>query len=83
MLRRVLATACFASLVSAVAALAQAPPVLLVSTPVSRTAFLSLDAVQAQVDAAVRHAATSTVLIAAALAQAPPALLMSAPVLRR
>ena len=67
MFRRALATASFAVLVST-AAFAQAVPPLLASTPVSRTAFLSLDAVQAQVDATLRHAATSREAIATAVA---------------
>jgi hypothetical protein len=83
MFRRVLTPMCFAVLAGAAEALAQAPPALLPSTAVSRTVFLSLEAVQAQVDATLRHAATSQVLIAAALAQAPPALAISTPVLRR
>jgi len=70
MFRRTLTLASFVALVSS-AAFAQALPPLLVSTPVSRTVFLSLDAVQAQVDAAHRHAATSREAIAAAVARPP------------
>jgi hypothetical protein len=83
MLRRVLASVFFAVLVSTAASFAQAPPRLLTGTPFSRTVFLSLDAVQAQVDATLLHEATSRVLIAAALAQAPPPLLKSTPIPRR
>jgi hypothetical protein len=83
MFRRLLASAFVAVLVSVAAPLAQAPPPPLVSTSVSRSAFLSLDAVQAQVDATLKHAATSGVLVAAALAQAPPPLLVSTPLPRR
>jgi len=82
MFRRVLALASFAVLVST-AAFAQAVPPLLVSTPTSRTVFLSLDAVQAQVDATLRHAAASKHLIAVALVQPPLSLLPSTPVPRR
>jgi hypothetical protein len=82
MFRRVLAGVFVAVLVSA-AALAQVVPPLLVSTPVSRTAFLSLDAVQARVDALLTRAAASKILIAAALAKAPPPLLPSTPLSRR
>jgi len=83
MFRRVLASAFFAVLVSAAAALAQAPLPLLTWTAGSGPAFLSLDEVQAQVDATLRHAAASKVLIAAALAKAPPVLLTPTPVSRR
>ena len=83
MIRRILAPVFFAVLVSATAALAQAPPSLLTWTPVSRPVFLSLDAVQAQVDATLRHAANSKVLIAAAFANVPAPLLTSTPIPRR
>jgi len=81
--RRLLASVFVAVLVSTVAALAQTPLSLLTSVPISQSAFLSLDAVQAQVDATLRHAATSEVLITAAFAQTPPPLLISTPILRR
>jgi hypothetical protein len=83
MFRRVLASAFFAVLVSTAAALAQTPPPLLTWTPASRTVFLSLDAVQAQVDATLRHAANSKLLIAAAFAKAPLPLVPSTPASRR
>jgi hypothetical protein len=82
MFRRLLALASFAVLVTT-AAFAQAVPPMLVSTPVSRTVFLSLDAVRAQVDATLSHAAASKHLIALALVQPPLSLLPSTPVPRR
>ena len=81
MFRRVLVLASFAVLVNS-AALAQAVPPLLTSTSVSRTVFLSLDAVQAQVDATLGHAAASKRLIALAQAQPPLPLLASRPISR-
>jgi hypothetical protein len=71
----------FVVLLSSTAALAQVVP--LTSTPVWRSAFLSLDAVQAQVDASLKHAAASKHLIDVALAALPPALLPSTPIPRR
>ena len=82
MFRRILALASFAVLAS-IAAFAQAVPPVLVSAPVSRTVFLSLDAVQAQVDATLRHAAASQHLIAVAYVQPPLSLLPSIPIPRR
>lgn len=82
MFRRVLASVSFAALVST-AALAQPVPPLLMSAPVSRTVFLSLDAVQAQVDAILVQAAASKGIIAVALAPPAPPLLLSTPVVRR
>ena len=82
MFRRVLTLVFFAVLVST-AALAQPVPPLLISTPVSRTGFWSLDAMQAQVDGILRHAAASKRLIDVALAQPPLPLLPSTPVSRR
>jgi hypothetical protein len=83
MFRPVLVPVCVAVLVSAASALAQAPAPRLASTDVSRTVFLSLDAVQAQVDAAVERAATSKAIIAEALLPAPAPLLTSTPIPRR
>ena len=51
MFGRILASVFFAGLVCTTAAVAQAPPPLLAWSPVPRPVFLSLDAVQAQVDA--------------------------------
>jgi hypothetical protein len=82
MCRRVLALL-FVAVLGSTAALAQPVPLLLLSTPVSRTVFFSLDAVQVQVDATLRHAAASKVLIVVALAQPPLALLPSTPISRR
>jgi hypothetical protein len=82
MFRSGLASVSLAALVST-AALAQSVPLPLISTPVSRTVYLSLDAVQTQVDASVRHAAASRDMITVALAQAPLAPLVSTPILRR
>jgi opacity protein-like surface antigen len=82
MFRCISAVASFAVLIST-AAFAQAVPPLLVSTPVSRTFYLSLDAVQAQVDATLRHAAASKKLIAVALVRPPLSLLPSTPIPRR
>jgi hypothetical protein len=82
MFRRVLASVSFAALVST-AALAQPVPPLLTSAPVSRTAFLSLDAVQAHVNAILTHAAASEEIIAVALAPPAAPLLSSTPVVRR
>ena len=65
MFRRILAMASF-TVLGSIAAFAQAVPPVLVSAPVSLTVFLSLDAVQAQVDATLRHAAASQPLIAVA-----------------
>jgi len=79
--RRVLAVVSFA-LLAGTAALAQPVPLLLTSTPIWRTAFLSLDAVQAQVDATLRHAAASKHSIALAIAAPPLALLPSTPISR-
>ena len=82
MFRRILALGSFAVLVSA-AALAQAVPPLLTSTPVSRPVFLSLDAVQAQVDGTLTHAAASKHFIDVALARPVLPLLPSTPIPRR
>ena len=82
MIRRVLALA-GVSLLAVTAALAQPPPALLTSTQVSGTVFLTLDAVQAQVDAVVSHAAASKVAIAEAGVQKPLPLLASTPITRR
>lgn len=86
MFRRVLAMV-FSGVLVATTALAQPPPALLTSTPLSRTLLLSLDAVQAQVDATLRHAAASKDFIAEALAQppvpVPVPLLPSTPIVRR
>jgi hypothetical protein len=82
MFRRVLASVSFAALASA-AAFGQAAPPLLISTAVSRTVFLSLDAVQAQVDATLRHAAASKHLFTAVPVQPPLPPLLSTPVVRR
>jgi len=78
MFRRILALASFAVLVSA-AGFAQVATPVLVSAPVSRTVFLSLDAVQAQVDATVRHAAASMEAVATAVALPPLALRNTGP----
>jgi hypothetical protein len=83
MFRRVLASVFLTGLVCTTAALAQAPPPLLMWSLVPRPVFLSLDAVQAQVDATLRQAATSRVMIAAAIAQAPARPVASAPAPRR
>jgi len=83
MFGRVLASVFFAGLVCTTAALAQAPPPLLMWSLVPRPVFLSLDAVQAQVDATLRQAATSRVMIAAAIAQAPARPVTSTPASRR
>jgi hypothetical protein len=53
------------------------------STPAWRTVFLSLDSVQAQVDATLKHAAASKDLITVALGQPPLAVLPSTPIPRR
>jgi hypothetical protein len=82
MFRRIVALTSFAVLVSA-AALAQAVPPLLTSTPVSRPVFLSLDAVQAQVDGILTHAAASKHVIDVALARPSLPLLPSTPLPRR
>jgi hypothetical protein len=82
MIRRILTSASCAVLLSA-AAFAQAVPPLLVPAATSRSVFLSLDAVQAQVDATLRHAAASKQLIAVALVQPPLGLLPSTPIPRR
>jgi hypothetical protein len=71
----------FVTVFGSTAALAQVIP--LTSTPSWRHAFLSLDVVQAQVDASLKHAASSKHLIDAALAATPPALLPSTPISRR
>ena len=83
MFGRVVASVFFAVLVCTTAALAQAPPPLLMWSLVPRPVFLSLDAVQAQVDATLSHAATSKVMIAAAIAQAPARPVTSTPASRR
>jgi len=83
MFGRVVASVFFAGLVCTTAALAQAPPPLLAWSLVPRPVFLSLDAVQAQVDATLNHAATSKVMIAAAIAQAPARPPTSTPASRR
>jgi hypothetical protein len=82
MFRRVLPLAGFAVLVTA-AALAQAPPPPLTSTQVSGTVFLALDAVQAQVNAVVSHAAASRGAIAEARTRQPLPVLASTPITRR
>jgi hypothetical protein len=82
MIRRVLALA-FVVVLGSTAALAQVVPLPLTSTPAWRAAFLSLDTVQAQVDATLKHAAASKLLIDVALAATPPALLSSTPIPRR
>lgn len=82
MFRRIFAWV-FVVAIAGTVALAQPAPLLLASTPVWRTAFLSLDAVQAQVDATLRHAAASKHSIALALAAPSPALLPSTPIARR
>jgi hypothetical protein len=68
---RVFTSASFAALVTPTA-LAWSPHLPLTSTAVSRTLLPSLDAVQAQVDAVLTHAAASKDLIGDALAQPPP-----------
>jgi hypothetical protein len=83
MFGRVLASVFVAGLVCTTAALAQAPPPPLTWSLVPRPVFLSLDAVQAQVDASLRQAATSKVMIAAAIAQAPARPVTSTPASRR
>jgi hypothetical protein len=83
MFGRVVASVFLAGLVCTTAALAQAPPPLLAWSLVPRPVFLSLDAVQAQVDATISHAATSRVMIAAAIAQAPARPVTSMPASRR
>jgi hypothetical protein len=82
MFRQVLALL-FVSMLGSTAALAQPAPLLLSSTPAWRTVFLSLDTVQAQVDATLRHAAASKDRIAVALGQPPLAVLPSTPIPRR
>jgi hypothetical protein len=82
MFRRVL-VALFVALLGSAAALAQPAPLLLSSTPAWRTVFLSLDSVQAQVDATLKHAAASKDLITVALGQPPLAVLPSTPIPRR
>ena len=79
MFRRVLALASLSALVTT-AAVAQPRPPLLISSQVSRTVFLTLDAVQSQVDAVTSHAVASKGVIAAALALQP---LPSKPIPRR
>jgi hypothetical protein len=64
------------------AACTQAPPPLLTSTPLSRTLLLSLNAVQAQVDATLQRAAASQDFIGKALAQLPMPVLPSTPIVR-
>jgi hypothetical protein len=83
MFGRILASVFFAGLVCTTAAVAQAPLPLLTWSPVPRPVFLSLDAVQAQVDATLSHAAASKVMIAAAIAQAPARPPTSTPASRR
>ena len=83
MFGRVVASVFFAGLVCTTAALAQATPPLLAWSLVPRPVFLSLDAVQAQVDATLGHAATSRVMIAAAIAKAPARPPTSTPASRR
>ena len=83
MFRRVLASVFFTGLACSTAALAQATLPLLAWSLVPRPVFLSLDAVQAQVDATLSHAATSKVMIAAAIAQAPARPPTSTPASRR
>ena len=73
----------FVAVLGSTAALAQVVPLPLTSTPAWRNAFLSLDAVQAQVDASLKHAAASKHLIDVALAAMQPALLPSTPIPRR
>jgi hypothetical protein len=82
MFRRLLAMVFFGVLVAATA-LAQAPLPLLISTPLSRTLLVSLNAVQAQVDATLQRAAASQAFIAKPLAQQPVPLLPSTPIVRR
>ena len=82
MLRRILALASFGVLVSA-AALAQAVPPLVTSTPITRPVFLSLDAVQNQVDGILTHAAASKHVIDVALARPSLPLLPSTPLPHR
>jgi hypothetical protein len=82
MFRRVLALAALTVLV-ATAAFAQLRPPFLISTQVSGTVFLTLDAVQAQVDAVMSHAAASKGAIASALAQKPLLPLPSTAIPRR
>jgi len=77
-----LALAFFAALVSTDAPAQPVRP-LLMSTPIWQAAYLSLGAVQAQVDATLGRAAASRPLIAGALAQLPPPLLPSTPIPRR
>ena len=83
MFGRILASVFFVGLVGTTAAVAQAPPPLLAWSLVPRPVFLSLDAVQAQVDATLRQAAASKVMIAAAIAQAPARPVTSTPASRR
>ena len=82
MFRRILALGSFAVLVSA-AALAQSVPPLVTSTPITRPVFLSLDAVQNQVDGILSHAAASKHVIDVALARPVLPLLPSTPIPRR
>jgi len=82
MLRRILALTSLAVLVST-AALAQALPPLVTSTPITRPVFLSLDAVQNQVDGILSHAAASKHFIDVALARPSLPLLPSTPIPRR
>ena len=82
MFRRILALGSFAVLVSA-AALAQAVPPLVTSTPITRPVFLSLDAVQNQVDGILSHAAASKHVIDVAVARPSLPLLPSTPIPRR
>ncbi len=82
MFRRILALTSLAVLVST-AALAQALPPLVTSTPITRPVFLSLDAVQGQVDGILTHAAASKLFIDAALARPSLPLLPSTPIPRR
>ena len=82
MFRRVLALV-FVAALAGTAALAQPAPTLLRWTPSWRPAFLSLDAVQLQVDASLRHAAASKDTIAVAVAPLPLPVLPSTPIPRR
>lgn len=82
MFRRIIALTSFAVLVST-AALAQTVPPLLTTTPITRPVFLSLDAVQGQVDGILSHAAASKHFIDVAVARPLLPLLPSTPIPRR
>ncbi len=82
MFRRVLALVFVAALAGG-AALAQPVLPLLRSTAAWPAAFLSLAAVQVQVDASLTRAAASKDLIAVAVALMPPPVLPSTPIPRR